>query len=359
VAATGEVTISTYHAYAGRLVREHGLRLGVEPHFALLAQAAAWQLASEVVERWDGEMGSVDSAVSTVTAAVIDLAGERAEHLVDLDDVDAYLTRRIQQLQGLPDGAGARRGKQTLRAPVRDLVRKLQGRRELLPIARAYQQRKAERDSLDFGDQVELAARLASTVPALVAAERARAKAVLLDEYQDTSVAQLEMLRALFGDAHGVTAVGDPHQSIYGWRGASAGTLVRFADAFRDTQGRPAHTLPLSTSWRNDHAILAAANAVAAPLQRATAVPVRRLEPRPDAGAGQVLVRWHETVEDEAQAVAERLHGLWWDGGRRTGVTAAVLCRKRSQFDVLEAALTARGLPVEVVGLGGLLSTPA
>ncbi len=64
------------------------------------------------------------------------------------------------------------------------------------------------------------------------AAERARYQVVLLDEYQDTSHAQLVLLRSLFGGGHPVTAVGDPCQSIYGWRGASAGNLRRFTVDF-------------------------------------------------------------------------------------------------------------------------------
>ena len=352
----GEVSISTYHAYAGRIVREHGLRLGVEPESRLLSEAAGWQLASEVVERWGGEMNSVDSAVSTVTAAVLDLAGECAEHLVEVDQVDQWLALRIDQLLSLPYG-GAKPG--GLRAPVRKLVKQLQAQRQVLPIVSAYQRVKRERDSLDFGDQVALAARLAGAVPQLVTGERSRAKVVLLDEYQDTSHAQLVMLHALFGDGHGVTAVGDPHQSIYGWRGASAGTLLRFANRFLGVDGLPAPTLPLSTSWRNDHAVLAAANAVAEPLRARSSVQVRQLRARPGAEVGRVAVRSYDTIEDEAQGIAEHIAALWWDGGRRTKVTAAVLCRKRSQFEAVQAALVAAGLPVEVVGLGGLLTTPA
>jgi DNA helicase-2/ATP-dependent DNA helicase PcrA len=71
----GDVTVSTYHAYAGRLVSEHGLRLGVEPESRLLSEAACWQLASDVVERWAGEMDAVDNAASTVVRAVLTLAG--------------------------------------------------------------------------------------------------------------------------------------------------------------------------------------------------------------------------------------------------------------------------------------------
>src|SRR5207253_4998402 len=116
--------------------------------------------------------------------------------------------------------------------------------------------RKALLEAMDFGDQLARAARVAQGHPEVGAIERDRFRVVLLDEYQDTSHAQVVLLRALFGGGHPVTAVGDPCQSIYGWRGASAGTLDRFRDEFRDRQGGRAARLELSTSWRNRPEIL-------------------------------------------------------------------------------------------------------
>ena len=104
----GTPTVSTYHSYAGRLVREHALRLGYESESRLLSEAAAWQYASEVVAAYDGPMDDVQFAESTVTAAVVDLAGEMAEHLVGVGDVAAYLDRVLDALAALPPHAGAR-----------------------------------------------------------------------------------------------------------------------------------------------------------------------------------------------------------------------------------------------------------
>ncbi len=385
----GDPTISTYHAYAGGVVADHGLRLGVEPDATLLGEAAAYQLASSVVEGWDGPL-DLDAAPSTVTEAVLAMAGECSEHLVELADVEAYLTGVVESLAALP-------GKQY--ADVRDASRRLAGRRTLLPLVRRYAERKAAAGVLDFGDQVALAARLAGQAPAVAAIERARFSAVLLDEYQDTSHAQLVLLRELFGDGHAVTAVGDPHQSIYGWRGASAGNLAEFprqfpavepvphaeagpapaagsdaargpdpaADPAADPAGDPApRTVPaavlaLSTSWRNDVAVLEAANVVAAPLRAASPVPAPPLGARPDAGPGRVVVQVLETEADEAGAVADLMASVRAADAAlpvRRRRTAAVLCRKRSQLAAPERALRARGVPVVVVGLGGLLERP-
>src|SRR5690606_17228381 len=99
--------------------------------------------------------------------------------------------------------------------------------------------------------------------------ERDRYRVVRLDEYPETSHAQLVMRRGLFGaDGHTVTAVGDPCQSIYGWRGASALTLESFGRHFRTSTGEPAPTLTLTPSFRNRPEILQVANAISEPLRR-------------------------------------------------------------------------------------------
>lgn len=350
--------ISTYNSYAASLVGDHALRIGIEPGARLLSEASQWQLAAEVVESWAGDL-QTDAAFSTVVGAVLSLSGALSEHLLSPDEARAGITDIIERIATTPLG-----GKRTEHyAEVRKLLGSLGERHRLLDVVETYQERKRTSDSLDFGDQVAIAARLARTVPAVGAGERARYGVVLLDEYQDTSYAQVELLCALFG-GHPVTAVGDPNQSIYGWRGASASGLARFPERFRATgpgsTGAPADVQYLSTSWRNDRAVLAAANVTAAPLREgSTRVPVPQLDERPGAGRGVVTGVYAATLEEEAAAVADFIAERWRPRTRRQErVTAAVLCRARSQFLAIEVALRAKGLPVEVVGLGGLLSTP-
>lgn len=354
----GTPTVSTYHSYAGRLVREHGLRLGVEPESRLLSEAAAWQLAAEAVERHDGPMDDVPFAASTIINAVVDLAGEMAEHLLSPADLRAVIDRFENRVAGLPKGASRARA---LPRPVADALGALRARRQVLPLVEGYLNLKRSRDALDFADQMALAATLSQRFSDIGAGERQRFRAVLLDEFQDTSEAQLVLLRHLFvadGELVPVTAVGDPNQSIYGWRGASATTLTRFPHEFADSAG-DAQVLPLSTSWRNDDAILLAANITSGPLRARSRVDVEVLRPRSEAGTGQVLAARLLTTEAEAAHLADWIAHHWLDArGRPTGTSAAVLCRKRSQFGAVIDALEGAGLPVEVVGLGGLLGTP-
>ena len=241
-----------------------------------------------------------------MTDAVLALAGELAEHLRDPEEVARWTGRFIAEVTERPGRVYAR---------VRDMLDRQRVRLRLLPLVRRYEQRKRDLEAIDFGDQVARAARVARDHPEVGEIERARFRVVLLDEYQDTSHAQVVLLRSLFGGGHPVTAVGDPCQSIYGWRGASAGTLDRFPELFRDRGGAPAAVRELTTSWRNRAEILAVANSLAAAAagrRGAGGHPDRR---RRALGRRSVSRRWcctlRETYLDEAAWIADRIAAAW------------------------------------------------
>jgi DNA helicase-2/ATP-dependent DNA helicase PcrA len=350
----GEPTVLTYHAYAARIVAEHALRVPVEPTVRLLSEAMTWQLAEQVVRGYDGDLPNVGWTPPTVTDAVLALAGELAEHLREPAELRAWTARLDGAIRALPRGKGQRGD---YPAELRKMLGTMAARVELLPLVEQYLGRKRARDAMDFGDQLSLAARIADRFAEVGRQERARYRIVLLDEYQDTGHAQRVLLRALYGGGHPVTAVGDPCQSIYGWRGASAGNLTRFPVDFPDRAGAVAATYPLTTSFRNGADILTVANEVAEPL-RAERIAVPRLRPAPGAPAGEVRVALHRTAADEAGWLADEVAARWVAGPDGLHPTAAVLVRRRAAIPRLEQALRARGLPVEVVGLGGLLDTP-
>jgi DNA helicase II / ATP-dependent DNA helicase PcrA len=359
--APGEPTVLTYHAYAARLLAEHALRVPVEPSVRLLTEATTWQLAQRVVRAYDGDLSHVDWTPGTVVDAVLAIAADLAEHLREPAELRAWTDSFVEAASALPRAPG-QRTREDVYAAVRDVLDAQLARVELLPLVERYVRRKRDADAMDFGDQMSLAARIADRFAAVGHAERVRFGVVLLDEYQDTGHAQRVLLRALYGGGHPVTAVGDPCQSIYGWRGASAGNLTRFAADFPRRDGAPARAFPLTTSFRNGARILGLANRLADPL-RATGITVPRLRPFPANPAGRVLCGLHETAVDEAAWLAEAVDGAWRDAVARSAgggpaPTAAVLVRRRSQIPRLEQALRDRGLPVEVVGLGGLLDTP-
>ncbi|MGC2566197.1 MAG: ATP-dependent helicase, partial [Mycobacterium sp.] len=290
----GAPVVSTYHAFAGQLLREYGLlspgvgeyAQPIEPDTRLLSETELWQLAFDVVNAYSGELHT-DKTPAAVTAMVLRLSGQLAEHLVDtgqLRDTHVELERLVHTL---PAGRYQRD-----RGPSQWLLRMLATqaeRAELVPLIDALHRRMRAEKVMDFGAQMASAARLASAVPQVGEQVRSRYRVVLLDEYQDTGYAQRILLSSLFGGGVdgqlALTAVGDPIQSIYGWRGASATNLPRFTTDFPRPDGSPAPVLELSTSWRNPPTALHVANAVSADARRRS-VAVHALRSRPDAAPG-------------------------------------------------------------------------
>ncbi len=186
---------------------------------------------------------------------------------------------------------------------------------------------------------------------------RAQFQHVFVDEYQDTDPGQVAMLRAIAGDGRNLTVVGDPHQSIYGFRGAEVRGILEFPTAFPHRDGRPADVSVLRTVRRFGPAILAPAQRVAARigLPGTIGAEARRrfLSPVAEAGAhgaGRVLVRTFDTERAEAEHLADLLRrahledGIGWD-------EMAVLVRSgRASIAPLRRALGAAGVPVEVAG---------
>src|SRR4051812_12178627 len=281
-------TVSTYHAFAGTLLREHGLLLPVEPGTRILSEPELWQLAFRVVCEHPDHLDT-EKTPAAVTAMVLRLAGQLAEHLVDTDQLRNTHVELERLVHNLPAGPYQRD-----RGPSQWLLRMLATQTErtlLVPLIDALHERMRADKVMDFGMQMSAAARLASTCPQVGEELRRRFRVVLLDEYQDTGHAQRVALSSLFGggvdDGLALTAVGDPIQSIYGWRGASATNLLRFTTDFPCSDGSPAPTLELRTSWRNPPRTLYLANAVSAEA-RCRSVAVQPLRPRPGAQPGTI-----------------------------------------------------------------------
>ncbi|MEV5676991.1 UvrD-helicase domain-containing protein [Streptomyces sp. NPDC052179] len=348
----GEPSISTYHAFAGRLLTEHGLRIGLEPTTRLLADATRYQLAARVLREAPGPYPALTRSFPTLVSDLLALDAELAEHLVrpeqlarhDTDLLHALETARLTnaELRKIPETAGARR--------------------ELLGLTERYRAAKRGRDLLDFGDQIALSAELALTRPETGTILREEFRVVLLDEYQDTSVAQRLLLSALFGNGpegatgHAVTAVGDPCQAIYGWRGASVANLDDFPLHFPHSDGTPATRYSLSENRRSGGRLLHLANGLADPL-RAMHEGVEALRPAPGAERdGTVRCALLRTHTEEIDWLADSLAHLVTTGTPPGEI--AVLCRTAGDFPQIQAALVARDIPVEVVGLSGLLHLP-
>ncbi|GAA1992794.1 ATP-dependent helicase [Catenulispora subtropica] len=352
--SVGEPTVSTYHAYADRLIKEHGLRLGLEPSARLLADATRYQLAVTAV-RGPKELKYFKGKVADLADKVLALDGELSEHLVSPAELREHEEAFIGQAESFrdPRNGKAKRGYTDFLKAAEVAKQRI----ELSELVERYRDLKLRRDLIDFGDQMVLGARLAEERPEVGAIEREKFKVVLLDEYQDTSVAQRRMLVGLFGGGHPVTAVGDPCQSIYGWRGASVANLDDFPEHFARADGSRSRGYALTENRRSGGRLLEFANVVSEPL-RQKHTGVRRLRPSEEkADKGWTRVGLLETAEDEVKWVARMVADAHYRGGIALR-EIAVLVRKGNQIPPLYEEMHAQGLPVEVVGLSGLVHLP-
>lgn len=364
-----EPTVSTYHAYAYRIVREHSLRLGIEPPEQMLGTAAAWQQVERIVRDYDGAMNTVDRKPSTLITDLLKLVSQLQEHEVEPDALVEFTDGVRKMLAGkVPDNNRQKND------PGDAVMAVQMARLQLIPLIKNVLEIRYKQGQLTYDDQMSLAAVVATTNPDIGDLERAKYDVVLLDEYQDTSPAQLRLMQSLYGRGHSITAVGDPHQAIYAFRGASSDSMTSFPLDFPDVNGDPARIFTLSMSWRNDRSILELANTFSAPLRAANTF-VPKLEARTHAGPGAVTAALFNDMREEAAGIAEFLAPYWLshlapepgasgaaaassDTGRAVQKSTAVLVHKKSQIPEIEMALRDRGIPVEVVGIDGLIHVP-
>ncbi|MGZ8637499.1 MAG: ATP-dependent DNA helicase, partial [Actinomycetota bacterium] len=336
-----EPEITNYHGFAQQLLDRFGMLEGIEPGQRVLTPAQRVELCARVLDRMPFEHLTTMWQPSIVSN-ILDLADQAQNHLVEPEAIVGFNEERLKAL-------AAHRSDRAYRAALERI--------ELAKAVALFRELKRELGVIDFGDQIAIAARIVRNHPEIGAEYRQRFSAVLLDEYQDTNVAQARLLEDVFGGGHPVTAVGDPDQNIYAWRGASLYNLLEFPRRFPRADGTPAPKLPLYTNFRSGSRILAASDTLISPLpanQRPD--PDKRLDPWAANGDGVVEVARRRDEVAEAESIAARILELRADGHAWREI--AVLCRTSRLFPSLQRAFAEREVPVEIVGLAGLLKMP-
>ncbi|MDN5892563.1 MAG: ATP-dependent helicase [Nocardioides sp.] len=188
---------------------------------------------------------------------------------------------------------------------------------------------------------------------------RARFQHVFVDEYQDTDPGQVALLRTLIGDGGDLTVVGDPHQSIYGFRGAEVRGILEFPTAFPTRSGAPADVVALRTTRRFGPHLLLASQRVAGRLSLAGTIPVEArdafLNPvaapvvAPGAqGRGRVDVLTFDTARAETEHLADILRRAHLEDAIVWSRMAVLVRSGHTSIPALRRALGAAGVPVEV-----------
>lgn len=346
--------IATYNSFANEVFRSVSLAIGYESDVPLLGEAGTFLLARRFVDNHAfalvPNIAESDRRADSLVELVMALEAELGEHRATASEVEAYLAQLVEAVAKLPRQQGGT--DTTPYSYTSELLTPLHETVDIARLAEGFREFKRRSASVDYSDQLRLAADAIAAKPELSDEYRNRFRQVLLDEYQDTSSVQVRLLASLF-HSQAVIAVGDPNQSIYGWRGAAAGTMENFGARFG---AKPEDVFPLSSNWRSDRKILDVANSVAASLAQASTQPsagplvLTTTAERPD---GEVAVKMFEHELDEAAEVAKLLAG-----NLTVDTSAAILFRKRKHMARFAAALDAHKVPYEISGLGGLLQVP-
>jgi ATP-dependent DNA helicase UvrD/PcrA len=293
--------VSTFHSACVRILRRSGSHLGYTSSFSIYDEGDAERLMAQVVRQLDYDpkrlsARSMRHGVSAAKDQLIDpeMLADRAVGWFEKKVAEAY---------------------------------------------RLYQRRLAESNAVDFDDLIMQTVRLFQEHPDVLAEYQRRFRYVLVDEFQDTNVAQYELLKLLAAEHRNLSVVGDGDQSIYAFRGATVRNILDFEADYPE-----ANVILLEQNYRSTQTILSAANAVIA----------NNLERKPKnlwtaIGSGNPIVRYQaENEHDEAAFVVEEVERLQ-EAGLGYG-KVVVFYRTNAQSRPLEEVFVKAGLPYKIVG---------
>ncbi|MFM2411725.1 MAG: hypothetical protein RLZZ587_58 [Actinomycetota bacterium] len=346
-------TVATYNSFAAQIFSDNAARIGWDSDTPVITEATAYGIARDVVMNTDNlGLANLDVGIDTIVSAVIRLSNELAEFEVDDTTPIIDIAKKFNAMDKFPfelKGALA----------VKDKLAKVAALQYLVPLALEFTKAKRSR-GVEFADQVTFARQIVNQFEDVRTEYQRRYSVVILDEYQDTSYAQTKLFTELFGPER-ITAVGDPNQSIYGWRGASPANVASFYSDFGVPTSKPK---PLVTTWRNGTKILAAANAILANRTQKLPLDVPELKAAPIASEFAIDATFAPTISDEAERVAAwftaRAHETTVDpkSGLPKKPTMAMLIEKRTHLQPFLEAFDAAGVKYHVLGVAGILHNP-
>jgi DNA helicase-2/ATP-dependent DNA helicase PcrA len=342
-----DLQISTFHAFCERVLRDWGAEIGLSRNFQLVNELDAWLLMRQHLDRFDLDyyrpLGNPTKHLKTLLSHF-----SRAKD--ECITPEAYLAHAEQQLANL-DTAQA------------DASTSMEGKC-LTEVARAYhtyQQILHEHDAVDFGDLILLTLHLLRDRPRALEALREQFTHILVDEFQDTNLAQYALVKLLCAPKNNLTVVGDDDQSIYKFRGASLSNILQFEKDFSSCE-----RVVLTKNYRSGQAILDLAHAL---IQHNNP---NRLEGRqlPSREAlskhltsqrdhrGSVHHLHYETMEDEARGVAEKILSLRTEHPDASWSDMGILVRANHAARAFVLALECSGIPYQFHALRGLYAKP-
>ena len=301
--AATEAWVSTFHSCCARMLRRDIEKLGYQRSFSIYDDDDQQSLLKDILKRMD--------------------LNEKMYNPRDIRGVISDAKNRLLT----PKEWIAEAGEGDFR------------NRKIYEIYATYQKRLKESNALDFDDLLMKTIELLTNHPPVLQYYQNRFHYIMVDEYQDTNMAQYEMVRLLSGERRNLCVVGDDDQSIYGWRGADIRNILEFEKDFPGCR-----VIKLEQNYRSTANILDAANQVIA---HNSGRKEKSLWTEAEEGS-KIRLYMAQDERDEAAWIAANLRQVK-QRGESLG-EAAVLYRTNAQSRVLEEALVRSGLPYRVYG---------
>ncbi len=339
-----ESFIATFHAFGDRMLREHCFAAGLPADFRVLSRAdeivfLRERLFSLPLMRFR-PLGDPGRHLSTL----VEFASHAKDEDVSAEDLLAFAEEQLKRANEIAGDEALAEREQAL-----DLI-------EAAEFFKAQQAALASAALVDFGDQIHLTLKLLRRRPDVALGLRKRFRYILVDEFQDTNYAQLELIRLIAGeDRPNITVVGDDDQAIYRWRGAAPANLIHFLSLYPG-----ASRVVLRQNYRSTQEILDTAYRLITynnphRLEAMTGLDKRLIAER---GKGRNVSHWRfPNASAEADAVAMAIEDFQGDGSIPLS-DMAILVRNNADADPFLRALNLRGIPHRFSGGAGLFERP-
>ena len=335
-----DLWVMTFHALGERILRANGLAIGLPDSFKLLSETDQWLLIRNNLDRFKLDYYKPLGSPTKFIHALLRHFSRAKDELISPEDYLAYAQNTKLNKDVVGDADEATR---------------------LAEVAEAYHvytQLLRENDALDFGDLINETVRLLKTRPAILAKYCEQFKYLIVDEFQDTNIAQFELIRLMAGEAANITVVGDDDQSVYKFRGASVSNILQFKQYYPATK-----QVILTENYRSPQSILDAAhkfiqannpNRLEAQLGEGLSKKLHANVPHP----GTVEHLHSRSLNDEARSVASKIKALYESDPDADYSQFAILSRSNDGANPFIAALAAAGIPYIFYASRGLYQKP-
>ncbi len=331
------VSISTFHAFGDRLLREYALELGLSSELKVLSRPEQVIFFRQHLFEFPLDFYRPLGSPTKFVEAIVTLFSRAKDEDINPEEYLRYAQTLREEAERNPEA--------------KELSQEARREEELARTYQLYQEFMAKEGMLDFGDQVALALRLLRERAEVLKEVQERFKFILVDEFQDTNYSQFQLLKLLAGSHRNLCVVGDDDQSIYKFRGAAISNILGFADTYPG-----AKKIVLAKNYRSTQIILDSAYRLIQN-NNPDRLEVREgLEKRLEAvedGDGEVEHLHYDTLTTESDRVAELIEEKVKSGGYNYS-DFAILVRSNSDADPFLRALNMRGIPYRFSGNRGL-----